>query len=178
MRRVFLEQNLGKKSKCRFPRRNQKKVVIKLGIESQKAVSTPALTQPLVISGVSVIDFCDRFNQETVNLESGLKVRSKVTVFTATKTFDLEIKTPSVFELIKRVFQQDDLSLITKKNNILAQVVHNIALIKIISANNNFYKSDLISNIKEICGNLRSYEDFRVLRKKKNKVKIPKYGYI
>ena len=172
MRRVFLEQNLGKKSKSRFPRRNPKKVIIKLTIESQRAVSTPSLTQPLVISGVNVMEFCERFNQESINMESGLKVSSKVIVISSTKTFDLEIKTPSVFEMMKRIFQQESVNNISKKINILTQVIHNMALIKILLIGNNFYKKNLTSHIKEIAGNLRSYEDFRVSRKKNNKNKL------
>ena len=172
MRRVFLEQNLGKKSKCRFPRRNPKKVIIKLTIESQKAVSTPSLTQPLVISGVNVMEFCERFNQESVNLESGLRINSKVIVVSSTKTFDLELKTPSIFEMMKRIFQQESVNNISKRVNILAQVCHNIALMKLLLLGNYYFKKNLISHIKEISGNLKSYEDFRVVRKKNIKNKV------
>lgn len=157
MRKVLLEQNLGKKTKCRFPRRNQKLTVIKLTIESQRAVSTPSLTQPLVISGVSVIEFCEKFNQLTINLEPGLKLRSKAIVYLATKTFDLELMVPSVYQLLLRVFQQSNLNNIIKKNNILMQILHNTSLIKLTQLPG-FYKSDLVNNIKQICGNLRSYQ--------------------
>ncbi|RYX80888.1 hypothetical protein EON73_05125 [bacterium] len=160
MRKVFLEQNLGKKSKCRFPKKNQKQVIIKLTVEAQKAVSSPSLTQPLVISGVSVIEFCDRFNQETQNFEIGLPIRAVVIVNPASKTFDLHLISPSVFQLIRRV-----LTTKSTRAQLLNQLIYNISLIKCINQlGSNYYINDLINFIKQTAGNLRSHS-VRVHRK-------------
>ena len=76
------------------------KAKIKLQIAGGSATPAPPVGSSLGQHGVAIMEFCKQFNAKTAN-RKGETVPVIITVY-KDRTFDFEVKTPPVTELIKK----------------------------------------------------------------------------
>lgn len=76
------------------------KAKIKLQIPGGAATPAPPVGSSLGQHGVNIMEFCKQFNAKTAN-RKGETVPVIITVY-VDRTFDFEVKTPPVSELIKK----------------------------------------------------------------------------
>lgn len=75
--------------------------MIKLQIPCGKANPAPPIGPALGQQGVNIMDFCKRFNAESVTMyKDGTRVSVEITVF-VDKSFEFKIKSPPATEMIK-----------------------------------------------------------------------------
>lgn len=79
------------------------KVKLKLIIKGGKATPAPPLGPSLAPHGINIVDFCNKFNQMTKDIE-GIEVPVYLTVY-EDKTFEMKIGTPPISTLIKMVLK-------------------------------------------------------------------------
>lgn len=60
------------------------------------------LGQALGQYGINIMNFCNKFNEQTKNIKQGTIVPVKLIVYNQT-SFEIEIKTPSTVDLLKKV---------------------------------------------------------------------------
>lgn len=166
MRKISIEMNLGKKTQARFPRKLQNNLKLKLIAPAAEAKPLPPLGPALTLFGVDAKGFCEDFNHMSKDFSNGFPVSLNVWI-TQTKSYFYSFRSPSCFNLFHKCFdyyEGDDLIL---KKKIILLCAMNISLIKNAS-NESIFLDDLISNVKQIFGSLRSY-GFLNKAKKKNK---------
>jgi|SRR3989344_1161640 len=93
------------------------KEIIDLMIEGGQAKANASLAQPLAPLGINIQQIITRINEKTSSF-NGMKVPVKVTVETEDKSFDLEIGTPPISELIKKEIKVEKGSGTPDKNKI------------------------------------------------------------
>lgn len=174
MRKVSLEMNLGKKTMARFPRRVQNNLKLKIIANASEAEPLPPLGPALTLFGVNARAFCEDFNHNSKDYDTGFPVSLNLWV-TATKSFFYEFRTPSCFNLFNRCFDFIDGSELTNKSKIILLCALNFTLIKNVNDSGIFYRK-VISGVKQILGSLRSY-GFLLKKKKikKNNFVIPSF---
>lgn len=74
--------------------------IVDLLVEGGQAKAGPQLAQPLAPLGVNIQQIISKINEKTTNFK-GMKVPVKVTVETSKKSFEIEVGSPPVSELIK-----------------------------------------------------------------------------
>lgn len=75
---------------------------VKLQVPCGKANPSPPIGPALGQQGVNIMEFCKRFNAESLQkFEEGTRVSVIITVY-ADKSFDFEIKSPPASELLKK----------------------------------------------------------------------------
>jgi large subunit ribosomal protein L11 len=102
------------------------KEIVDLMIEGGQAKAGASLAQPLAPLGINIQEIVSSINEKTASF-NGMKVPVKVTVETEDKSFELEIGTPPISELIKKEINVDKGSGTPDKNK-----VGNIAIEQII----------------------------------------------
>jgi len=149
---------IGKKSKLRFPHHVFLPKIDSLNfiIPANDAIVEPPLSTALTIKKVDPFDFCDQFNEESYDYEEGLPLIVACIVSVGTIIF--EIKSPTTFALFGIVFDLEDTP--TEKfrayqDEIIVASV-NFSLITL-SPIDDFFLSDILSNVKSIYGSLQSY---------------------
>ena len=176
MRKVSLEMNLGKKSMARFPRRIQNNLKLKLVAKASEAEPLPPLGPALTLFGVNARAFCEDFNHNSKDYDTGFPVSIDLWV-TATKNYYYLFRTPSCFNLFNRCFDFNDGSELPKKIKIILLCGLNFSLIKNVNESGIFYRN-LAGGVKQILGSLRSY-GFRLNKYNQNlnllKLKIPNF---
>lgn len=75
------------------------KIKLKLIIPGGKATPAPPLGPSLAPHGINIVEFCNKFNQMTKDLE-GIEVPVYLTIY-EDKTFEMKIGTPPISTLIK-----------------------------------------------------------------------------
>lgn len=75
--------------------------VIKLQIPAGQATPAPPVGPILGQAKVNIMDFCNKFNEATKNMEKGLVIPVVLTVY-IDKSFDFTLKKPPATELLKR----------------------------------------------------------------------------
>ncbi len=75
------------------------KIKLKLIIPGGKATPAPPLGPSLAPHGINIVEFCNKFNQMTKDME-GIEVPVYLTIY-EDKTFDIKIGTPPISTLIK-----------------------------------------------------------------------------
>ena len=171
MRKVSLEMNLGKKSMARFPRRIQNNLKLKIIANAASAEPLPPLGPALTLFGVNARGFCEDFNHNSKDYDTGFPVSLNLWV-TATKNYFYDFRTPSSFNLFNRCFDFNDGSELPIKTKLILLCGLNFSLIKNVSnpdTDGIFYK-DLKNGVKQVLGTLRSYG----FRMKKSKLKFRK----
>ena len=76
------------------------KAIVKLQIEAGKANPAPPIGPALAPHGISLADFCQKFNDQTKDI-MGSKVPVEITIY-EDATFDFKIKQPLASALIKQ----------------------------------------------------------------------------
>ena len=174
MRKVSLEMNLGKKSVARFPRRIQNNLKLKIIANASEAEPLPPLGPALTLFGVNARGFCEDFNHNSKDYDTGFPVSLNLWV-TSTKNFFYEFRTPSCFNLFNRCFDFIDGSELSPKKKIILLCGLNFTLIKNVTEEGIFFIK-LFSGVKQVMGSLRSY-GFRLKQKNSNsnKLNIPSF---
>ena len=174
MRKVSLEMNLGKKSVARFPRRVQSNLKLKLVANASEAEPLPPLGPALTLFGVNARGFCEDFNHNSKDYDTGFPVSINLWV-TATKSYYYDFRSPSCFNLFNRCFDFMEGSELPQKKKILLLTALNISFIKNVE-NKNFFFKNVKSYVKQVLGSLRSY-GFSFLKKRNNykKFNIPSF---
>jgi large subunit ribosomal protein L11 len=155
MRKVSLEMNLGKKSMARFPRRVQSNLKLKLIANASEAEPLPPLGPALTLFGVNARGFCEDFNHNSKDYDTGFPVSINLWV-TATKSYYYEFRSPSCFNLFNRCFDFIEGSELPQQKKLLLLAGLNISLIKNVD-NKNFFFKNLRFFVKQVLGSLRSY---------------------
>lgn len=75
--------------------------VIKLQIPAGQATPAPPVGPILGQAKVNIMDFCNKFNEATKNMEKGMVIPVVLTVY-VDKSFDFVLKKPPAAELLKR----------------------------------------------------------------------------
>jgi large subunit ribosomal protein L11 len=123
-------------------------------IEGGKASVGPQMGQSLAPLGVNLQDIINQINEKTASF-NGMKVPVKIIVETEDKSFELEIGTPPVSELIKKEIGVDKGSGVPNKNkvgNLSMEQIVKIAQMKQDSLLFNNFKSA----VKSIIGSCNS----------------------
>jgi len=105
---------------------------VELMIEGGKASAGPTMGQAFGPLGVNIQEILEKINEKTADFK-GMKVPVTVTVDTKDKSFDLEIGTPPVSELIKKevgIQKGSGLQKIKKSANIAMEQIVKIARMK------------------------------------------------
>jgi len=128
------------------------KAVIRLKLFATKAAPSPVLGQSLGQYGINIMDFCKKFNNQTRNLKEEVLVSVVVKIYSQ-KNYDIEIKTPSSSDILKKIinlpsdFPLKDLN--TNQGSFLfLKEIYHLAVFK---------KCDILLNhlqIKSICKSL------------------------
>jgi large subunit ribosomal protein L11 len=74
---------------------------IKLQVAAGKATPSPPIGPALGQRGVNIMEFCKAFNAQTANLEPGMPIPTKITVY-ADRSFTFEMKSPPASFLLKK----------------------------------------------------------------------------
>lgn len=131
------------------------KKTVDLMIEGGKAAPSAQLGQSFGPLGVNIPNIINEINKKTAEFK-GMKLPVKVIIETTSKTFELEIGTPPVSELIKKeaVLQKGSgESKLTKVGNLAMEQVIKIAKMKQDSMLVNNLKS-AVKNVVGSCGTL------------------------
>lgn len=78
------------------------KAQIKLQVKAGLANPSPPIGPALGQHGVNIMDFCKKFNAETMNMEKGMPIPVILTIYTD-KTFVFIKKTPTTSFLLKKI---------------------------------------------------------------------------
>lgn len=70
-------------------------------IPAQSATPAPPVGSALGQKGVNIKEFCDKFNAASGNIERGMKVAAKVTLY-KDKSFDMVVSAPLTSVLLKK----------------------------------------------------------------------------
>ncbi|MBI2105404.1 50S ribosomal protein L11 [Candidatus Woesearchaeota archaeon] len=130
------------------------KEIIDLMIEGGQAKAGPSLAQPLAPLGINIQQIITKINEKTSSF-NGMKVPVKVTVETEDKSFDLEVGTPPISELIKKEIKAEKGSGTPDKNkigNIAIEQAIKLAKMKQDSLLSNNFKSA----VKSVIGSCNS----------------------
>lgn len=118
------------------------KETVEIMIEGGKATVGAQMGQSLAPLGVNLQDIINKINEKTSSF-NGMKVPVKVLVETRDKSFELEIGTPPISELIKKELKLDKGSGIPNKNK-----VGNLAMEEIVKLAKMKQDSLLFNNFK------------------------------
>ena len=127
---------------------------VEVMVEGGKASAGPAMGQAFGPLGVNIQDILAKINEKTADF-NGMKVPVTVTVDTEDKSFELEIGTPPISELMKKEInlkKGSGLQKIKKSANISMEQVIKIAKMK----EDSLLGSDLKAKVKEIVGTCQS----------------------
>lgn len=108
---------------------------VKLRLLANSASPSPVLGQALGQYGINIMNFCKTFNDQTKNINQGVLVPIRITIFNQT-SYEIEIKTPSTVSLLKNIAEIQKASGAPKKENlpanqfILPQEIYHVALFK------------------------------------------------
>jgi large subunit ribosomal protein L11 len=130
----------------------------KILIAAGSASSNPPLGPLLGQYGISIVDFCKEFNEESYFIEKDTIIPIKV-YFGNNKNFYIEFQTLSVSYLLKKIIESEEKNnLIYNKNDIL-KIAYNIAFFKLFIFSNNINISDKFfkNYIYCIIGTMRSF---------------------
>lgn len=75
--------------------------VVKLHIPAGKATPAPPVGPALAQHGVNISEFCQKFNDITKE-QAGFKIPVKIRIY-ENRTYDFEVKQPTVAELLKKI---------------------------------------------------------------------------
>ena len=118
------------------------KEIIELLVEGGKATANQQMATKLGPMGINIKDVLAKINEKTASFK-GMKVPVKIIVETEDKTFDLEIGTPPVSELIKKELSLEKGSAQPEKEK-----VGNLAIEQIIKVAKMKQDSMLVNNLK------------------------------
>jgi len=76
------------------------KVIVKLQIPAGKATPAPPVGPALAPHGLSLMEFCQKFNEATKN-QVGSTIPAEVTIY-EDRTYEFKLKTPPASELLKK----------------------------------------------------------------------------
>ena len=130
------------------------KETVEIMVEGGKASVGPQMGQSLAPLGVNLQEIIDQINEKTASF-NGMKVPVKIDVETEDKTFELEIGTPPISELIKKEVKIDKGSGVPNKNkvgNLSMEQIVKIAQMKQDSLLFNEFKSA----VKSVIGSCNS----------------------
>jgi ribosomal protein L11 len=162
-----LESIIGKKSKLRFPRHAfiPKVDTLNFILPANAAIAEPPLSTAITMKKGDPFDFCDQFNEESYDFEEGLPLN--VIVYLSITELLFEIKSPTIFSLFSIIFDLEDFDTekfrATKDNIFLS--IFNFALIKL-NPEEDFFISELLSQVRSIYGNLLSYNCRRKFKRR------------
>jgi len=145
------------------------KEIVDLMVEGGKASAGPQMGQTLAPLGINIQEIIDSINEKTASF-NGMKVPVKITVETDDKSFDLEIGTPPISELIKKEIGIDKGSATPDKikvGNLAIEQIVKLAQMKKESLLFNHFKSA----VKSVIGSCNS---LGVLVEGKSSVEINK----
>jgi len=77
------------------------KTIIKLQCKAKQANPAPPVGPALGQHGLNIMDFCQKFNEQTKKMEANMLLPVEITVF-EDRTFDFKIKTPLASDLLKK----------------------------------------------------------------------------
>ena len=123
---------------------------VEVMVEGGKATAGPAMGQAFGSLGVNIQDILAKINEKTVDFK-GMKVPVTVIVDTDDKSFDLEIGTPPVSELIKKelsIQKGSGLQKIKKSANMAIEQVIKVAKMK----TDSMLSKDLKASVKSVVG--------------------------
>lgn len=123
---------------------------VEIMVEGGKAVAGPAIGQSFGPLGVNIQEILEEINKKTADFK-GMKVPVTVIVETEDKSFDLEIGTPPVSELIKKEIGLDKgsgLQKLKKSGNIAMEQVIKVAKMK----KDSMLVKDLKATVKSVVG--------------------------
>jgi len=75
--------------------------IVKLQIPAGGATPAPPVGPALGEAKINIMDFCKKFNDETKDMEKGMKIPVQIFVY-IDKSFDFVMKQPPAAELIKK----------------------------------------------------------------------------
>jgi ribosomal protein L11 len=171
-KKYSLESIIGKKSKLRFPRHlfQVSQEVITFVLPANSTLSEPPLSTAITMKKGDPLEFCDQFNDESYEYDEGFPLR--VIIHLCGVDFVFEIQPPLTLSLFSMVFDLEDVEIekfrAPKKEILLS--LFNFGLIKL-NTDEDFFMSDVLSNVRSIYGSLRSYN---CKRKKLRKSKVLK----
>lgn len=166
MRKVWLELNLGKKTKARFPRRQANNLRLKIMVPALETSSLPTLRAVLSAYSIDFKSFSEDFDQMSGDYEKGFLVPINFWI-TQTKSYFYDFRSPTCFKLFHKCFDFYEGSDLYCNKKILLLCCFNLALIKNVAVSN-ILLDNFINTIKQILGSLRSY-GFAYKKKKKQK---------
>lgn len=123
---------------------------VEVMIEGGKASAGPAMGQAFGPLGVNIQDILAKINEKTADFK-GMKVPVTVIVDTDDKSFDLEIGTPPVSELIKKeldIKKGSGLQKLKKSANMAIEQVIKVAKMK----TDSMLSKDLKASVKSVVG--------------------------
>ena len=127
---------------------------VEVMVEGGKASAGPAMGQKFGPLGVNIQDILEEINKKTADFK-GMKVPVTVIVETDDKSFELEIGTPPVSELIKKEInlgKGSGLQKIKKVGNLSIEQIVKIAKMK----SDSMLSKDLKSSVKSVVGSCGS----------------------
>jgi len=77
------------------------KTIVKLQCKAGQANPAPPVGPALGQHGLNIMDFCQKFNEQTKKMEANMLLPVEITVF-EDRTFDFKIKTPLASDLLKK----------------------------------------------------------------------------
>ena len=104
--------------------------MIKLSIGAGQATASPPIGPALGQKGVKAIDFCKQFNEATKKYVLGTPLLTRITV-NSDRTFQFEIKSPSVSYLLKKASGVATCSTSKIVGQICPQQLYEIAKLKV-----------------------------------------------
>lgn len=156
MKKVSIEQNLGRKSRCRYPRIAISPVVLKNVILSGDVDQTPLLTQSLTMVGINASEFLASFQESASMYQEGFKVSCIILYTASTKTHSLFFRPPrsrDILSSICRLKRLENLAKVRRKFLILFSFFSSIIYL----LDYPFYFSSLLwKTMKQRAGFLRS----------------------
>ena len=166
-RRYSLLSIIGKTSKIRFPHHIDIPLIDKLSfvLPANEVMSEPPLSTALAMIKADAAEFCDQFNDDTLEHEEGLPLH--VFIYASAGGFLFEIKTPPVLALFNIIFDLDDIGIENFRafGQEILLALCNFGLIKQ-NPHEDFFESEIISSTKSIYGTFFSYNAKRKFLRK------------
>jgi len=190
MKKVSVEQNLGKKNKCRFLRPRIKTSFLRIKLFSDEAEITPLVSQPLTLAGIKSEVLLSQFEAQS-SFVPGFLVSLRVDYSAAQKSFDLSFSSPNTIEMLRYFAGEEsiqELSLGVKYKRIVQENSFHIvprayqhpwaflfsALMQLIDLPD-YFTALVVSQMKQIAGSLRTFLDLEIrLRRPRKKFLLVK----
>jgi ribosomal protein L11 len=142
MKKVNLDQMLGKRTRCRYKKNIPKTIIVRANLPVGAATKSPPLGSILGQYGLDASDFCNYFNVNSAPLWESSTIIPIVIFISPVKTYLIEYKLPTVYSLFDKAlaFRARPKGFFRKPSNrkLLVATAYKIALIKAQTSNPHF----------------------------------------